>query len=132
MFRPGWLTLRDGIPAETFVIDRVHVDAGGALRWNGAAVDRATLRQHMTAVISQQPRAFVILDPDPRAGCAAVEAAREDMDRSGSCSPGGCGEGHGDWNEGPAVGLDTSRAPYRDLEREVVRAANGAAVDGSR
>jgi hypothetical protein len=46
----------------------------------------------MIAVNASSERAFVILDPDPRADCAAVDTAREEMDRSGSCSAGGCGE----------------------------------------
>jgi biopolymer transport protein ExbD len=93
------LALHDGIPSETFVIDRIHVDREGALRWNGVPANRATLRKYLSAIATVQPRAFVILDPDPRADCRSVEAVREDMDRSGYCSPGLCGEGHGAWGE---------------------------------
>jgi hypothetical protein len=114
--------LRDGIPAETFVIDRVHVNSSGALQWNGVPIDPATLRKYMTAIAMSRPQPFVILDPDPGADCAAVEAAREAMARSGTCSPGGCGEGHGDWNYGPPVQINTSSDAYQ----EAVRAADAA------
>jgi len=110
----------------------VHVDSIGALRWNGAVIDHATLSKNIGAASLEQPPPFVILDPDPRASCAAVEAARDDMVRSGACSPGRCGEGHGDWNEGAPSRFDTNSAAYRNLEREALRVANSAAVNGSR
>lgn len=46
-----------------------------------------------------EPPTFTVLDPGENPDCAILESVRRDIEGSGICEAGGCGEGGGRWEE---------------------------------
>jgi len=98
-----WLVPSDGRP-EHVVFNRVSPRTRDTVFWNGAEIGRATLLDYLSISQAMNPLPFTILDPGARPDCALVEALRRDIERSGICKVGGCGEAYGRWPDGPPPG----------------------------
>ncbi|MDO7834418.1 biopolymer transporter ExbD [Sphingobium sp. HBC34] len=65
------------------VKNKVGVDADGVIRWNGAAVDRLTLRQYLAATQRMPVEPELQFQPDAAARYLAVDEVLADIKRSG-------------------------------------------------
>lgn len=65
------------------VKNKVGVDADGVIRWNGAVVDRLTLRQYLAASLRMPVEPELQFQPDAAARYLAVDEVLADIRRSG-------------------------------------------------
>ncbi len=65
------------------VKNKVGVDADGVIRWNGAAIDRLTLRQYLAASLRMPVEPELQFQPDAAARYLAVDEVLADIRRSG-------------------------------------------------
>ncbi len=65
------------------VKNRLTVDAAGAIRWNGIAVDRLTLRQYLAASLRLPAEPELQFQPDADARYVIVNEVLADVRRSG-------------------------------------------------
>ncbi|QGP80049.1 ExbD/TolR family protein [Sphingobium sp. CAP-1] len=65
------------------VKNKVTIDAGGLIRWNGAAVDRLTLRRYLAATLRMPVEPELQFQPDATARYVAVDEVLADIKRSG-------------------------------------------------
>jgi hypothetical protein len=86
---PGWQS-PDGNPAGV-TMNMVRV-SGHELRWNGAAVDEATLQRYLRAASQMFPMPFLVFDPETN-DCAYARRVRDLIDRNYPCRDGACGQG---------------------------------------
>jgi biopolymer transport protein ExbD len=72
------------LPAEMNPIkNKVGVDADGVIRWNGAAVDRLTLRRYLAATRRMPVEPELQFQPDAAARYVVVDTVLADIKRSG-------------------------------------------------
>ncbi|MFC3442604.1 ExbD/TolR family protein [Sphingobium rhizovicinum] len=65
------------------VKNKVTIDAGGVIRWNGAAIDRMTLRQYLAASLRLPVEPELQFQPDAAARYVTVDEVLADIKRSG-------------------------------------------------
>jgi biopolymer transport protein ExbD len=65
------------------VKNKVGVDADGVIRWNGAAIDRLTLRHYLAASLRMPVEPELQFQPDAAARYLAVDEVLADIKRSG-------------------------------------------------
>ena len=70
-------------PPVDAVKNKVGVDADGVIRWNGAAVDRLTLRQYLAASLRMSVEPELQFQPNAAARYLAVDEVLADIRRSG-------------------------------------------------
>ncbi|MCI4591651.1 biopolymer transporter ExbD [Sphingobium sp. BYY-5] len=63
--------------------NKVGIDADGVIRWNGAAIDRLTLRQYLAASLRRPVEPELQFQPDAAARYMAVDAVLADIKRAG-------------------------------------------------
>ncbi|MCP1471131.1 biopolymer transport protein ExbD [Sphingobium sp. OAS761] len=63
--------------------NKVGIDADGVIRWNGAAIDRLTLRQYLAASLRMPVEPELQFQPDAAARYVAVDAVLADIKRAG-------------------------------------------------
>lgn len=96
----GWLVPADGTPEHRPILD-VRTRTPETVWWAGREISRERLRQYLRIAGTMSPTPFVILDPGPQPDCDLVDLVRTDLQQSGICRAGGCGEGHGQWADHP-------------------------------
>ncbi|WP_176592725.1 biopolymer transporter ExbD [Sphingobium sp. EM0848] len=69
-------------PIDT-VKNRLGIDADGVIRWNGAAVDRLTLRQYLAASLRMPVEPELQFQPDADARYVTVDEVLADIRRAG-------------------------------------------------
>ncbi|KEQ53166.1 ExbD/TolR family protein [Sphingobium chlorophenolicum] len=69
-------------PIDT-VKNRVGIDAQGVIRWNGAAVDRLTLRRYLAASLRLTVEPELQFQPDAAARYVVVDEVLADIRRAG-------------------------------------------------
>jgi biopolymer transport protein ExbD len=69
-------------PVDT-VKNRLGIDADGVIRWNGAAVDRLTLRQYLAAALARPVEPELRFQPDANARYVVVNEVLADIRRAG-------------------------------------------------
>ena len=69
-------------PVDT-VKNRLGINADGVIRWNGAAVDRITLRQYLAASLRLPAEPELQFQPDADARYVAVDEVLADIRRAG-------------------------------------------------
>jgi hypothetical protein len=74
-----------GMAIEHRPINRLAMDAGGAMRWNGAPVEGTQLRQYLDITATMNPEPFLIVDIAPGANPAAIAALTDSIERSMNC-----------------------------------------------
>jgi len=129
--RSGWVSRQSGLP-ELVIVNRIAIQTDGHLRWNGVAITRNTLGRYLRIVRTMTPMPFTILDPDPNADCATIDAVRDDMEALLPCAQGYCGEGHGSWgyaNNGPP---DENSEAFHQAERDIAEATARARAEYAR
>jgi biopolymer transport protein ExbD len=65
------------------VKNKVTIGADGVIRWNGAAVDRLTLRQYLAASMRTPVEPELQFEPDAAARYVTVDEVLADIKRSG-------------------------------------------------
>ncbi len=65
------------------VKNRVAIDASGVIRWNGAAIDRFTLRQYLAASLRLPVEPELQFQPDAAARYVTVDEVLADIRRAG-------------------------------------------------
>ncbi|MFC4592730.1 ExbD/TolR family protein [Sphingobium tyrosinilyticum] len=63
--------------------NKVSIDADGLIRWNGAAIDRITLRQYLAASLRMPVEPELQFEPDAAARYVAVDEVLADIRRAG-------------------------------------------------
>jgi biopolymer transport protein ExbD len=63
--------------------NKVGVDADGVIRWNGAAIDRLTLRRYLAATLRMAVEPELQFEPDAAARYVVVDSVLADIKRSG-------------------------------------------------
>jgi hypothetical protein len=72
----------------------VGVDRNGSVYWDGNRLSPARFTATLTAVHRMNPAPEVFLEVEAGVPCAALEAVRDEMDRTMDCrGGGGCAEG---------------------------------------
>ncbi|NWK95105.1 biopolymer transporter ExbD [Sphingobium lactosutens] len=71
------------LPRPDPVKNKVTIDAGGVIRWNGAAVDRLTLRQYLAASLRMPVEPELQFQPDAASRYVTVDEVLADIKRSG-------------------------------------------------
>lgn len=71
------------LPPVNPVKNKVGVDADGAIRWNGATIDRLSLRQYLAASLRLPVEPELQFQPDAAARYLAVDEVLADIKRSG-------------------------------------------------
>ncbi|KKW93420.1 MULTISPECIES: ExbD/TolR family protein [Sphingobium] len=74
---------RPGFPEPDPVRNRVSIDAQGVIHWNGAAVDRLTLRQYLAASLRMPVEPELQFQPDAAARYVTVDEVLADIRRAG-------------------------------------------------
>ncbi|KQN06546.1 biopolymer transporter ExbD [Sphingobium sp. Leaf26] len=65
------------------VKNKVTIDAGGVIRWNGAAIDRLTLRRYLATSLRLPVEPELQFQPDADARYLTVDEVLADIKRSG-------------------------------------------------
>lgn len=65
------------------VKNKVTIDAGGLIRWNGTAIDRSMLRRYLAASLRMPVEPELQFEPDAAARYVAVDEVLADIRRSG-------------------------------------------------
>jgi biopolymer transport protein ExbD len=65
------------------VKNRVSIDAGGIIQWNGSPIDRLTLRRYLAATLRMPVEPELQFQPDAAARYVMVDAVLADIKRSG-------------------------------------------------
>lgn len=86
---PGWAAPDGTAPMITTNTVQVR---GRQLRWNGVAVDEATLGRYLQAASKMFPVPFLIFDPETN-DCTLAKRVRDLIDRNYPCRDGACGQG---------------------------------------
>jgi biopolymer transport protein ExbD len=71
------------LPKPDPIKNRVTIDATGVIRWNGAAVDRLTLRRYLAASLRLPVEPELQFQPDAAARYVIVDEVLADIRRSG-------------------------------------------------
>jgi|GEM_PF-5840942 len=132
----GWitpvLTIPDSGPPDHSegVFNTVSISRHGDLRWNDTIVTLPVVRQYLEISKTMSPTPFTILEAEPDADCPPVHAIRAEIERSGLCRAGGCGESIGPWRRPAAANArsaeEVMQHAIEDLEaaaEEMARAA---------
>ncbi|MBY8825016.1 ExbD/TolR family protein [Sphingomonas colocasiae] len=124
---PGWQ--RPGFGWHHVDLNHLRIRGDGSLRWNRAAISRETLDDYLARIKVMEPQPVVILEVDPKAGCAMVRRIRGQMDDVLGCAENGlCGEGIGRWNGGMIYRLAGDDPEAAKLLEELEEAADAAAA----
>ncbi|OAN51885.1 ExbD/TolR family protein [Sphingobium sp. TCM1] len=75
--------IETNLPRPDPVKNKVTIDAGGVVRWNGAAVDRLMLRQYLAASLRLPVEPELQFQPDAAARYVTVDEVLADIKRSG-------------------------------------------------
>lgn len=94
------------------------------VRWNGQEITRERLVEYLHLVRTMRPAIFTILDPGAEPDCAALESVRREIEGTGVCQIGGCGEGTGDWEPNAPLEIDRNSAEAQRIENEIDAALN--------
>ena len=71
------------LPPVDAVKNKVGIDAQGVIRWNGAAIDRLTLRQYLAASLRLPAEPELQFQPDAAARYVVVDDVLADIRRAG-------------------------------------------------
>ncbi|HEX7742739.1 MAG TPA: biopolymer transporter ExbD [Sphingobium sp.] len=63
--------------------NKLGIDADGVIRWNGAAIDRLTLRQYLAASLARTVEPELQFQPDAAARYIVVDEVLADIRRTG-------------------------------------------------
>jgi biopolymer transport protein ExbD len=75
--------IETSLPRPDPVKNKVTIDADGVIRWNGAAVDRLTLRRYLAAALRLPVEPELQFQPDAAARYVTVDEVLADIKRSG-------------------------------------------------
>ncbi|HEX7871816.1 MAG TPA: biopolymer transporter ExbD [Sphingobium sp.] len=76
------------------VRNRITIDPAGVIRWNGAAMDRLTLRRTLDRMVRMPMQPTLELEPHAQARYVTVDSVLSDIKRSGAKNMGFVGNEH--------------------------------------
>jgi hypothetical protein len=124
---PHWRTPEQGW--HNVPINRLHIDRNHNRLWNGQPVSGPQLSGYLSLTHTLIPMPATVLTADPQAACTTVEAIRRELERKLQCrDTRACGEGEGEWLNGPNLLSEEEMTPEQrrglaELEEAADRAS---------